>query len=383
MKIDFRSQTTRLVTAGKTKVQSIQAQILSRASTIFRFLKLQLSTLTRLSPSSTLLKIMAVGAAALMVMLAIGGLQTIAGGAGSGKQISKSATAQPHASGWSNLPGAALPKIGSAKPQPAQAKKTADTQAQKAQAKPQDKSAAKPSAAKPGVKPAAKPSQPSASQPPAPAPQALSPVPATVLAQSSLSAYAPPQEAAPANPTNYGDRYAKDVFGRPAQNEPLVVLHETVGSASSAINTFQAAHLNENAQSSYHSIIRRDGTVVYVVPPEKRAYGAGNSVFKSAKGEETVKTHQQFPPSVNNFAYHISLETPPDGANEAETHSGYTDAQYRSLAWLVAHTSIPDDRITTHRAIDRSGSRIDPRSFQAEKFYSALHSLPRPYATGG
>ncbi|MBW4465239.1 MAG: peptidoglycan recognition protein family protein [Pegethrix bostrychoides GSE-TBD4-15B] len=189
----------------------------------------------------------------------------------------------------------------------------------------------------------------------------------------------PRQESAPAHPSNYGVRVAKDVFGKPVSNPPLIVLHETVGSADSAINTFQTAHSDEGMQVSYHCIIRQDGTLVYVVPPEKRAFGAGNSVFRGSQGVEAVKTHEQFPPSVNNFAYHISLATPPGGANENETHSGYSEAQYRSLAWLIAHTSVPDERITTHRAIDQSESRIDPRSFDMQKLLTILHSLPRPY----
>ena len=201
---------------------------------------------------------------------------------------------------------------------------------------------------------------------------------AAVTALQALNAFTPKQEAAPVDPSNYGDRYSRDVAGRPVANQPLVVLHETVGSADSAINTFQVAHGDEGMQVSYHSIIRRDGTIVYLVPPEKRAFGAGDSVFRAAQGSEAVKTDRRFPPSVNNFAYHISLETPPGGANEYETHSGYSDAQYWSLAWLVAHTSVPDDRITTHRAVDQSGSRIDPRSFDSQKFLSMLHSLPRP-----
>jgi N-acetyl-anhydromuramyl-L-alanine amidase AmpD len=184
---------------------------------------------------------------------------------------------------------------------------------------------------------------------------------------------------APAHPSNYGDRYNKDIFGRPVNHAPIIVLHETVGTADSAIHLFQTAHQDESLQASYHSIIRLDGTIVYIVSPDKRAFGAGNSIFKSNQGEEAVHTHRQFPPSVNNFAYHISLETPPDGDNDAETHSGYTEAQYRSLAWLVSQMSVPDDRITTHRAIDRSGSRIDPRSFDAQRFYAYLRSLPRPY----
>ncbi|MBW4516306.1 MAG: peptidoglycan recognition protein family protein [Timaviella obliquedivisa GSE-PSE-MK23-08B] len=185
---------------------------------------------------------------------------------------------------------------------------------------------------------------------------------------------------APADPSNYGDRYATDIYGRPVSNALLVVLHETVGSASSAVNTMQAPHLNEDDQVSYHSIIKRDGTVIYVVAPEKRAFGAGNSVFNGANGPEAVKTHKDFPPSVNNFAYHISLETPGDGGNSAQTHSGYTSQQYQSLAWLVAWTNVPYDRITTHRAVDQSGSRIDPRSFDNQQLVAQLQSYSRDTA---
>jgi hypothetical protein len=81
-------------------------------------------------------------------------------------------------------------------------------------------------------------------------------------------------------------------------------------------------------------------------------------------------------PSVNNFAYHVSLETPPDAWDKnVPSHSGYTDKQYKSLAWLVAQSDVPDERITTHRAVDRSGQRIDPVSFDFDQFYSILHSF--------
>ena len=89
------------------------------------------------------------------------------------------------------------------------------------------------------------------------------------------------------------------------------MLHETVYSAASAINHFQTPHLNEKDQASYHSLIKLDGTIIYIVPPDKRAFGASNSVFIGSNGSEAVKTHPNFPPSVNNFAYHVSLETPP------------------------------------------------------------------------
>jgi N-acetylmuramoyl-L-alanine amidase len=199
-----------------------------------------------------------------------------------------------------------------------------------------------------------------------------------VLSQTPPS-YTPREVVALADPTNYGQRYLTDVQGQVATYEPMVVLHETVGSASSAVNYFQTPHPNDADQVSYHTLIAQDGTVIYLVPPDKRAYGAGDSVFQSAAGMEAVQTNPDFPPSVNNFAYHISLETPPDGEHNGSTHSGYTNAQYQSLAWLVAKTGVPDARISTHKLVDRSGMRQDPRSFNPASFLRLLNSYPRTH----
>ena len=189
--------------------------------------------------------------------------------------------------------------------------------------------------------------------------------------------YQPKEVVRLAHPSNYGERYIRDANGVPVKNEYIVVLHETVGSVSSALNTFQTNHPRDEDQVSYHTLIGLDGTIYYVVPPEQRAYGAGDSAFQSFLGEEAVFTNADFPSSVNNFAYHISLETPLDGQNSSAIyHSGYTEAQYQSLAWLLARTNIPDDRITTHKNVDRSGSRIDPRSFEAEKMFQLLRQYP-------
>jgi N-acetylmuramoyl-L-alanine amidase len=181
----------------------------------------------------------------------------------------------------------------------------------------------------------------------------------------------------PANPTNFGPRFSQDINGNPVSNPLIVVLHETVGSGSSAINTMQAAQPDESRQVSYHAIILLDGTIAFVVPPEFRSFGAGNSVFNGPNGPEAVKTHPIFPASVNNFAYHISLETPVDGRHNGSGHSGYTPAQYRSVAWLVARTGVPENRVTTHRAVDRSGQRRDPRSFNTQAFSQLLRATIR------
>ncbi|WJI24152.1 peptidoglycan recognition protein family protein [Thermosynechococcus sp. B0] len=175
---------------------------------------------------------------------------------------------------------------------------------------------------------------------------------------------APPWYRVPAHPTNFGDRYRTDIRGQVVTYPPLIVLHETVASAQATLNFFQTPHPRDEDQASYHELITLQGWLLHLVPWSKRAYGAGNSVF----GRETVQTNPRLAPSVNNFALHFSLETPPQGRHDRPQHAGYTDAQYRALAWLVSQTGIDLQRVTTHAAVDRSGERMDPRSFDWATF---------------
>ena len=196
---------------------------------------------------------------------------------------------------------------------------------------------------------------------------------------ATFEQYQPKYTMVTIDPSNYGDRYGNDVYGNSLNNSPLVVLHETTNSITSAIETFKTPHVNDSNQVSYHTLISLDGTIVYLLPSGKRAFGAGNSAFKSSEGIETVKTNLNLPSSVNNFAYHISLETPLDGwGSQSQYHSGYTDSQYKSLAWLIAQSNIPDERITTHKDVDLSGNRFDPRSFDFDKFWQILHTYRQP-----
>lgn len=199
---------------------------------------------------------------------------------------------------------------------------------------------------------------------------------ARYVTTQAFARYRPSYQVASVDPSNYGERYTKDVNGVLLHNQPIIVLHETGYSASSAINFFQVAHNDEGVQASYHALVKLDGTVVYLVPPEKRAFGAAHSVFETPEGVETVQTNPTLPASVNNFAYHVSLETPPDSydSSSQQTHSGYTEAQYHSLAWLIAQSQVPDHRITTHRLVDRSGKKVDPINFDGNKFLNLLNT---------
>jgi N-acetylmuramoyl-L-alanine amidase len=178
------------------------------------------------------------------------------------------------------------------------------------------------------------------------------------------------------DPSNYGQRHSRDAYGNPLDPTPrLVVLHETVFSMESAINTFRTPHPRDEDQVSYHAVIGLDGRVVKLVDPSRRAYGAGNSAFR---GEWAV-TNPAVRGSVNNFALHVSLETPADGEHTGPVHSGYRAAQYDGLAALLAvwmeRFPIPPDQITTHRAVDLWGDRADPRSFDWDALRVRLEAL--------
>lgn len=178
------------------------------------------------------------------------------------------------------------------------------------------------------------------------------------------------------DPSNYAQRVPYDAFGNPLETTPsLVVLHETVFGLQSALNTFIKHNPRDEDQVSYHLLIGENGDAVEALHPRFRAYGAGYSAFD---GEWAV-LNPDLPGSTNNFALHLSLETPLDGENNAQAHSGYSSAQYDALAvaladWMKRY-SIPAERITTHRHVDLGAERADPRSFNWTALQQRLAAL--------
>jgi N-acetyl-anhydromuramyl-L-alanine amidase AmpD len=194
----------------------------------------------------------------------------------------------------------------------------------------------------------------------------------SVEGQQTKPDYKPNEEKSSVAATNYGERTQ-------TKFKPLIVLHETIGNANSVINLFQ----NPKAQVSYHVMIKLDGGLVYFTDPKKRAFGAAPSQFKE-EFEERVRDDGKKVKSVNSFAYHISFETPVDGQppnDNKSTHSGYTEAQYNSLAWLTAKTGVPLERITTHKEVNITqpniSPNIDPRSFDRVKFEKLWNNYPK------
>lgn len=178
------------------------------------------------------------------------------------------------------------------------------------------------------------------------------------------------------DPSNYGSRHPRDAYGQPVAHTPqLVVLHETVYGLNSAINTFTTHHPNDADQVSYHTLIGEKGQIVQALDPSHRAFGAGYSAFR---GRWAV-TNAAMAGSVNNFALHLSLETPLDGEDSDPHHSGYSSAQYDAMAVVLAdwmrRFNIPADSITTHRHVDLGLERADPRSFDWHALQVRLAAL--------
>ena len=178
------------------------------------------------------------------------------------------------------------------------------------------------------------------------------------------------------NPTNYAERLGRDAYGNRLDTTPsLVVLHETVYGLGSAINTFTTHHPQDADQVSYHLLIGEQGRVVETLDPSKRAFGAGYSAFRG----RWVITNPAMAGSVNNFALHLSLETPLDGEDSEPGHSGYSTSQYDNLAVVLAdwmrRYRIPFDAITTHRHVDLGLERADPRSFDWAALQRRLAAL--------
>jgi len=158
----------------------------------------------------------------------------------------------------------------------------------------------------------------------------------------------------------------------------VVVLHEAVFSLESAVNTFLASHPRDEDQVSYYTLIAHDGTmIVELVDTEQRAFGAGNSAFL---GEWAI-TNPALRGSVNNFALHVSLETPVDGTHNGYGHSGYSSSQYDALALVLdawmERCGWKAEAITSHAAIDLGGERSDPRSFEWSALQARLAALGR------
>lgn len=133
-----------------------------------------------------------------------------------------------------------------------------------------------------------------------------------------------------------------------------IVLHATAtATGQEAVNAF----LNPKSKTSSHFIIDRNGAVIEMVPPERRAWHAGVSALDGVT-------------DVNSYSIGIELVDRNNG-------EPYSDAQYAATAALIrrlrTHYDIPEARIVSHAAV-APGRKSDPLGFDFARLYTALRS---------
>ena len=111
---------------------------------------------------------------------------------------------------------------------------------------------------------------------------------------------------------------------------PIVVLHDSNGPAEGALSW----SLDNRFKASYHTVIRRDGEIIYLIPAYIKASACGPSSYlgDSVNG------------SVDPFAYSICLEGP----------MPYTVEIYYSLSYLISQMGIERAQVVVH------GEVLDP-----------------------
>ena len=135
-----------------------------------------------------------------------------------------------------------------------------------------------------------------------------------------------------------------------------IVLHATAEpTLQSTIDTFRSA----GSRVSAHFVVGKDGTVVLMVPLERRAWHAGVSVLHGRT-------------SVNDFSIGIEIVNANDGVDP------YTSAQYAAVAKIIRRIrtccDVPDNRIVSHAAIALPhGRKSDPRGFDWPRLRRLLH----------
>jgi hypothetical protein len=135
-----------------------------------------------------------------------------------------------------------------------------------------------------------------------------------------------------------------------------IVLHSTAtATGQEAVNTF----LDPASQRSSHFIVDRNGSVIEIVPPDKRAWHAGKSALGGV-------------PDLNNFSVGIEMVDRNDG-------QPYSNAQYAALASLIRQLrtryDIPDARVVSHAAVALPlGRKSDPVGFDFPRLYAALRA---------
>ena len=131
-----------------------------------------------------------------------------------------------------------------------------------------------------------------------------------------------------------------------------IVLHSTVvPTTEDTVKIF----LDPKREVSAHFVVGKDGQVIQMVPVEKRAWHAGESVLENK-------------PRVNEYSVGIEMVNLNDGVDP------YTDAQIYAVVGIVrflrSRYDIPDSRIVSHAQIALPpGRKSDPANFDFPRLF--------------
>lgn len=137
----------------------------------------------------------------------------------------------------------------------------------------------------------------------------------------------------------------------------MVVIHATAGTDS-------LTWLKQNPRGvSAHVLIRKDGTIIRLVPDSEAAHHAGYSHL--VLGQRVISRTSN--PSPNQFTLGLELENLNNG------HDPYPAAQLSAMGWQLAQWAhaYPQARMAFHREIDTQGKR-DPAGLTWPAVYRAL-----------
>jgi N-acetyl-anhydromuramyl-L-alanine amidase AmpD len=126
---------------------------------------------------------------------------------------------------------------------------------------------------------------------------------------------------------------------------PIVVLHDSNGPAEGALSW----SLDNRIKGSYHTLIQRDGEIIYLIPSWIKASACGPSSYDTGAGSVSING------SVDPFAYSVCLEGP----------MPYTVEEYYSLSYLISQMGIAREQVVVHNdvldaeVIDRDPCMVD------------------------
>lgn len=130
-----------------------------------------------------------------------------------------------------------------------------------------------------------------------------------------------------------------------------VVLHATADGGNEQGAEDWMRHPRSSVSAHLH--LRRNGTVVRLVPDVRRAWHAGTSAWRGRRG-------------VNDFSLGWEL------ANRNDGEEPYTAAQYEAVARLAAHyvrQGLPLEAFVSHAEVALPpGRKTDPRGFDWDRF---------------